>query len=204
MIHVLYVAKEFPRSEIFCSSNSLECLTSLTAAIARASSLLWRRIHGRHQERGHEGILRAAKPRGSSQLHSLLHWNKELASTIPTTTQAIVSNYDLFQEMTLTSASCACVVSMQALEGFALASHILIVLSTEHDANTWQTKKIQYIKHNHRKLRDQNATDLHESNAVKFTHGVNEILWWRPWFYLCQVIQGSYYCSQKRRMPSTG
>lgn len=56
-------------------------------------------------------------------------------------TQVIVTNSDLFHEMTFTSASCACVVSMQALEGFALASHILIVLSTEHDANTWQTKK---------------------------------------------------------------
>ena len=61
---------------------------------------------------------------------------KDLARTIPAVTQAIVSNYNLFQEMTFTSASCAWVVSMQALEGFALASHILIVLSTEHDANT--------------------------------------------------------------------
>jgi len=52
-------------------------------------------------------------------------------------------NPNLFQEITFTSASCACVVSMQALEGFALASHILIVLSTEHDANTWQTKKLK-------------------------------------------------------------
>ena len=48
---------------------------------------------------------------------------------------------DLFQETTFTSASCACVVSMQALAGFARASHIRIVLSTEHDAKTCQTKK---------------------------------------------------------------
>jgi len=61
---------------------------------------------------------------------------KNLTCTIIPATQAIVSNSDLFQEITFTSASCACVVSMQALEGFALASHILIVLSTEHDANT--------------------------------------------------------------------
>ena len=51
-----------------------------------------------------------------------------------------ISNSDLFHEITFTSESCACVVSMQALEGFALASHILIVLSTEHDANTCQVK----------------------------------------------------------------
>ena len=42
----------------------------------------------------------------------------------------------LFQEMTLTSASWACVVSMQALEGAALQSHTRTVWSTEQEANT--------------------------------------------------------------------
>ena len=43
----------------------------------------------------------------------------------------------LFHEMTLTSTSCAWVVNIQAFEGFARISHILIVLSTEQLAKTY-------------------------------------------------------------------
>ena len=39
--------------------------------------------------------------------------------------------------MTLTSASCALVVNIQAFDGFARISHILIVLSTEQLAKTY-------------------------------------------------------------------
>lgn len=51
----------------------------------------------------------------------------------------------LFQEMTLTSASCACVVIMQAFEGAARASHIRIVRSTEQDAKTWKKKMALHV-----------------------------------------------------------
>ena len=44
----------------------------------------------------------------------------------------------LFQLITLTSRSCAsAVVNIHALDGAALASQILILLSTEQDANTY-------------------------------------------------------------------
>ena len=69
-----------------------------------------------------------------AEVHFFKNWNIESVRRFPPFLGT--DSTHLFQEMTFTSASCACAVNIHALDGAALMSHTLILWSTEHDAKT--------------------------------------------------------------------